>query len=308
MAKLNAEIIDALKAIEDAAIPPLHTLSAVEAREAFLSLRARVGNPTEVRSVNDTTIPASGQDVPVRIYRPDDRNNLPALVWLHGGGWVLGDLDSADLVCRDLCHHSGFVVISVDYRLAPEAVFPAAFDNSLGVTRWVSDNADSLNIDRNRLVVGGDSAGGNLAAAVAVAARDQQIPVAAQLLIYPVIEANFNNASYTENADGYFLTKPMMAWFWDQYIPDKSMRTDIRVAPINADLKNLPPAIVLTVEHDPLRDEGVAFANALKRNGVDVYPIHVSDTIHGYFGMDIECGKSERIDTANMLREFMQSA
>ncbi len=305
MAQLNPEILAALKAIEDAAIPPLHTLSAVEAREAFLALRAKVGNPTEVHSVTDSTIPTSDYDVPVRLYRPNEQNNLPALIWLHGGGWVLGDLDSADLVCRDLCHYSGFVVISVDYRLAPEAIFPAAFDDTFGVTRWVHENADSLDIDQSKLVIGGDSAGGNLAAAAAIAARDQDIPLAAQLLVYPVVDADLNNSSYQDNADGYFLTKPMMAWFWDQYVPDKTQRKDIRVSPIHADLQGLPPAIVLTVEHDPLRDEGIAYGNALTRQGVSVHPIHVSDTIHGYFGMDIECGKSERIDTANLLRDLL---
>ncbi len=306
MAQLNPEILAVLSAIEEAQIPPLHTLSAVEAREAFLKLRAPVAQPTEVSSVTDRTVPVEGSEVAVRIYRPNTHQDLPVLVWLHGGGWVLGDLDSADLVCRDLCHYSGFVVVSVDYRLAPESVFPAAFDDSFAVTKWVHDNASDLGIDPQKIAIGGDSAGGNLAAAVAIAARDQQLPLCAQLLIYPVTEAALDNASYRENADGYFLTKPMMAWFWDQYVPDKTQRTDIRVAPINADLKDLPPAIVLTVEHDPLRDEGIAYANAMVAQGVNVHPIHVSDTIHGYFGMDIECGKSERIDAAHLLRELLQ--
>ena len=306
MAKLNPEIVAALNAIEDAQIPPLHTLSAVEAREAFLKLRAVVANVTEVYSVTDQNIPVSGVEVPVRIYRPSEQQNLPVLVWSHGGGWVLGDLDSADPVCRDLCHHSGFIVVSVDYRFAPEAVFPAAFDDSFGVTQWVHDNAESIGADKQKIAIGGDSAGGNLSAAVAIAARDKNLPICAQLLVYPVIEAALDNASYRENADGYFLTKPMMAWFWDQYVPDRSQRNDIRVAPIKADLKNLPPAIVLTVEHDPLRDEGIAYANALVASGVNVHPIDASDTIHGYFGMDIECGKSERIDTAHRRRELLQ--
>ncbi len=306
MAQLNPEILAVLSAIDEAQIPPLHTLSAAEARQAFLKLRAAVAEPTQISEVTDSTVPVAGREVPVRIYRPNTQPDLPVLVWLHGGGWVLGDLESADLVCRDLCHYSGFVVVSVDYRLAPESVFPAAFDDSYGVTRWVYDNASSLGIDPQKIAIGGDSAGGNLAAAIAIAARDQQLPLCAQLLVYPVIQADLDNASFRENADGYFLTKPMMAWFWDQYVPDKTQRNDIRVAPINANLRGLPPAIVLTVEYDPLRDEGIAYANAMLAQGVNVHPIHVSDTIHGYFGMDIECGKSERIDTAHLLRELLQ--
>lgn len=308
MNQLDPEIVETLRAIEQANIPPLHTLTAPQAREAFLSLRTTIESPTPVHQVSDLQIPSEHGAIPARIYRPTNAHKTPALIWFHGGGWVLGDLDTADLPSRELAHHSGCTVISVDYRLAPEAVFPAAFEDSLAATEWILENADSLDIDHSRIAVGGDSAGANLAACVAIAARDRNLTLAYQLLVYPVVEAVFNTPSYLQNADGYFLTTTMMQWFWDQYMPEDSDRSDIRVAPINADLKGLPPAWVLTAEFDPLRDEGLNYAKALEKAGVEVATLHVPDTIHGFFSMDIKGGAKARTAAGQVLATALVNA
>lgn len=306
MTALNAEIVEVLKDLENANLPPLHKLNAEQARLAFQALRKAVDSPTPVHNVSNREIAYPGGNVPVRIYQPSAAADLPAIVWFHGGGWVLGDLESADLPCRDLAHHSGCTVISVDYRLAPEAPFPAAFDDSFGVTQWVANHSKELNINPQKLAVGGDSAGANLAACVAIAARDKGIQLAYQLLIYPVIEAAFDNQSYRDNAEGYFLTAPMMQWFWDQYVALPSDRDDSRVSPLRAPLAELPAALVLTVEFDPLRDEGIKYARALQAANVNVETVHVADSIHGCFGMDIKSGRDIRVAMAQKLSRALQ--
>ncbi len=301
MIKLDPEAQQALLQMEQANIPPLDTLTAPQARDAFATLRSVVDNPTPVHSISDQIIPANTHSIPIRVYRNNDNSRQPALVWLHGGGWVLGNLDTADLPCRDLAKHSGCTVISVDYRLAPEAPFPAAFDDSLLATEWVIANSASLNIDPSRIAIGGDSAGANLAACAAIAARDKGLSLAQQLLIYPAIDAACDTPSYEENADGYFLTRTMMQWFWDQYMPSPLNRNDIRVAPLNADLTKLPPAWVLTAGFDPLRDDGVNYADSLIAAGVAVEKVHVADTIHGFFAMDLKGGAKARMAAAKAL-------
>jgi len=305
MAALNKEIQQAMAAIEAAGIPPLHTLNAEQARDAFATLRTTVENPTPVHSVENVVVSTPAAEVPVRIYKPSGDSNLPAMVWFHGGGWVLGDLDTADLPCRDLCAHSGSTIISVDYRLAPESIFPAAFNDCLAVTNWAFDNADKLGINENKIAVGGDSAGGNLAACVALEVSGTGKNLKAQMLIYPVIDVDFNNTSYNNNADGYFLTKPMMQWFWDQYVPDESARHDPQVIPLHSNLTGLPPAIVLTVKNDPLCDEGIAYARALEQHGVKVISMSSDDTIHGYFSMDLDCSHATRKEVAEHLQHLM---
>lgn len=308
MNQLDPEIVEALHAIEQANIPALNTLTAPQAREAFLSLRTDIEFPRALHQVSDIQIPSDQGTIPARVYRPTADDQAPALVWFHGGGWVLGNLDTADLPCRDLAHHSGCTVISVDYRLAPEAAFPAPFDDCLTATEWAFNNADTLNIDPSRIAVGGDSAGGNLAACVAIAARDHGYSIAYQLLIYPVIAAVFDTPSYKQNAEGYFLTTTMMQWFWDQYMPADTDRDDIRVAPINANLKGLPPAWVLTAGFDPLRDEGLNYAKVLTEAGIDVATLHVPDTIHGFFSMDITGGAKARETAGQVLAEAIAAA
>ncbi len=240
----------------------------------------------EVGSVEDRTIPANGADIPVRIYRPAGATGtLPVLVWYHGGGWVIGSLDGADFGCRLMTNASGCVVISVDYRLAPESKFPTAADDCYEVTKWVSEHAAELGVDASKLAVGGDSAGGNLAAVVSQMARDAGGPaIAFQALVYPVTHHNYDTVSYTDNAEGYLLTKASMVWFWNHYLRDESDGRHPKASPIlHENLSNLPPAVVITAEYDPLRDEGEAYAKRLKECGVPVQFQRYDGQIHGFY-------------------------
>lgn len=254
-------------------------------------LRARMAlmprpEPVPCRSVEDRAIPAAHGSIPVRIYRPSAEGTLPALVYFHGGGWVIGDLDGSDNNCRLMAEQSGHVVVSVDYRLAPEAKFPAASDDCYTATKWVAENAASLGIDPTRIAVGGDSAGGHLAAVVSLMARDQGGPsVAFQLLIYPVTDYRFDTGSYQANANGYLLSKDMMVAFWDHYLNSPADADNPIASPLRAkDLSNLPPALVITAEFDPLRDEGEAYALRLKEAGNRVELTRYDGMIHGFFG------------------------
>jgi len=255
------------------------------ALRAMMALAPRPeGEP--VAQVEDRTIPANGTDIPVRIYRPDNsREPKPVLVWYHGGGWVIGTLDGADYGCRIMTNAGGFVVISVDYRLAPESKFPIAADDCYEVTKWVAENAAELGVDASRLAVGGDSAGGNLAAVVALLARDAGGPdIKFQALVYPVTDFGFGTPSYTENANGYLLTKDSMVWFWGHYLNNEGDGGHFKASPLRAsDLKGLPPASVITAEYDPLRDEGEAYAAKLKAAGNTVTAKRYDGQIHGFY-------------------------
>ncbi len=226
-----------------------------------------------VASVVDRTIPANGADIPVRIYRPEASTTLkPGLVWFHGGGWVIGTLDSDAFGCRIIANASNCVVVSVDYRLAPESKFPTAADDAFEVTKWIAENGAELGIDASRMAVGGFSAGGNLAAVVSQLARDASGPaIRFQALVNPVTNYDFGTASYSENAEGYGLTKAGMEWFWGHYLKSEANGASTKASPLrHTNFAGLPPAFVITSEFDPLRDEGEAYAEKLRAAGVPV--------------------------------------
>lgn len=268
--------------------PPLSEVPVADAR-AFMRATQPPAEDITVGSVENRGIPGPAGEIPVRIYAPETSEGagpLPVFMNFHGGGWVIGDLDTSDSQCRLLCQGVGCIVVSVDYRMAPEAVFPAAADDCYAATCWVADNARQIGGDPHRIAVGGDSAGGNLAAVVALMARDRSGPaISFQLLVYPVTDADFGTGSYSENADGYLLTRDTMRWFWDHYCPEEQ-RSNAYASPLQADdLSNLPPALVMTAEYDPLRDEGEAYAARLKAAGVETECVRYDGLIHGFFAI-----------------------
>jgi acetyl esterase len=268
-------------------LKPFHEQTVAEARASILALAAAAGPPETVAGVEDGRVPGPAGDIPVRVYTPEGRAPLPVLVFFHGGGWVIGSLESHDGICRLLANRAGCVVVSVDYRLAPEHPYPAAAEDAYAATRWVAEHAATLGGDPQRIAVGGDSAGGNLTAVVALMARDRGGPrLVHQLLVYPVTDAPGGNRSYRENGEGYFLTTTMMEWFWEHYTGGDPSRRDPYLAPLHAtDVRGLPPALVITAEFDPLRDEGEAYAERLRAAGVPVQVTRYPGMIHGFFGM-----------------------
>jgi len=304
---LHPEVVEVMEIFDALGVQDAYKLGAQATRELFGSLKADPQTYPAIHSVTNTE--ATGQNtarIPVRIFRPNDDQNLPVLVWFHGGGWVFGTLDSTEIPGRDLANEAKCVVVGVDYRLAPETPFPGAFDDCLAVTNWVHDNSGTLGIDPTRIAVGGDSAGGNLAACVALACKDGHGPALIhQLLIYPVIDPEMSSESYSENGEGYFLSGDAMSWFWDCYVPEAAYRTDPRVDPRTGDLSGLASAWVFTAGFDPLRDEGRAYADDLEAAGVAVDRMEQSDVIHGTFGMAIQRGAEARsAAAASLARAF----
>jgi acetyl esterase len=271
--------------------PPYHTLSPKEARQLFLETRPfSTPAPPAIGTVRNLAAEGPVGQIPLRLYRPagvSDATPLPVYVYFHGGGWVIGDLESHDVLCRQLTAESGACVIAVDYRLAPEHKFPAAADDAWAATRWIVGHAAELGVDAGRLAVGGDSAGGNLAAVVALMARDAGGPaIALQVLIYPVTDVGRESPSYADFADGYMLTRDSMRWFTAHYLGRKEEANDWRVSPLRApSLAGLPPALILTAGFDPLRDEGAAYATRLREAGVTVDYVSFGGMIHGFVGM-----------------------
>ncbi|MDT7565509.1 MAG: acetyl esterase [Pseudonocardiales bacterium] len=276
-----------LDALAEAGLPATEEMTVPNARAATAGFLALQGEPVEVASVQDRTVPGPAGEIPVRVYTPAGEGPFPVVVYFHGGGWVIGDLDVVDQPCRQLASAAGAIIVSVDYRLAPEHRYPAAFDDSYAATVWVGAHAAEIGGDPARLAVAGDSAGGNLAAAVALAARDRGGPeLAAQLLIYPVTDFNFGTASYQDNREGYVLTKGSMQWFWAHYLGAQDLDKDPYACPLRADsLVGLPPAYVATSEYDPLRDEGEAYARRLEEAGVAVTAKRFDGMLHGFFWM-----------------------
>jgi acetyl esterase len=270
--------------------PPYHQLTPKEARQMFRETRPASTPPApQIGAVRDLL--AEGvQAIPLRVYRPAgvaDSRRLPVLVYFHGGGWVIGDLETHDVLCRQLTAEAGVSVIAVDYRVAPEHKFPAAVDDAWAATRWIAAHAADLGVDADRLAVGGDSAGGNLAAVVALLARDAGGPrIGLQILLYPVTDLASESQSYADLADGYMLTRDSMRWFRAQYLAKEEDAADWRVSPLRApSLAGLPPALVLTAGYDPLRDEGEAYARRLREAGVSVDAVSFGGMIHGFLPM-----------------------
>jgi acetyl esterase len=269
--------------------PAWNTLSPQAARELYLSLRPAGQGPMPdgITVANRKIAGKDGNSVPVRLYRPDRLSpdaKLPALLYAHGGGWVFGNLDSHDVLCAQLAIEAGIAVMAVDYRLAPEARFPAAFDDVVAGLQWLAANGASVGVDPNKLAIGGDSAGGNLAAAVSIWARDNKGPkLRMQLLAYPVTDIVARAESYRLFADGYGLNAATMEWFMDHYAPDKKSRDDWRVSPLKAkSLAGLPPALVVTAGYDPLRDEGRAYAWRLQQEGTVADLVEFGGMLHGF--------------------------
>lgn len=286
---LDKDMSEILAVLSPEGAPDLSETGVDEARRAMGATSGLTADPEPVGSVENRTIPGPGGTLPVRIYRPEDiAGPLPILLFFHGGGWVLCSLDTHDGTARRLCNQAGALVISVDYRLAPEHRFPAAAEDCLAATCWASANAETLGGDPHRVAVSGDSAGGNLAAAVALMARDRGGPeLVHQLLIYPALDARCDAPSMEANAEGYFLTAAAMRWFWGHYLGDDVTRgADPYASPLRADsLADLPPATILTAEFDPLRDEGEAYGKRLAQAAVDCETRRFEGVIHGFFGM-----------------------
>jgi acetyl esterase len=289
---LDPDAAAVFAAFQDAGRPPFETVSPTEARELYLkgSVVTRP-EPPELKSVKPLTIPSPAGPIPARIYTPTSLRKTdglaPCLVFFHGGGWVIGDLDSHDVVCRKLADAGELIVISVDYRLAPEHKYPAAVDDAIAATAWIAGHAAALGIDASRLIVGGDSAGGNLAAVVAIAARDGNGPaIAGQVLIYPATDFAMTHPSHREPETSLLLTHSVIKWFRDHYLNDAADAQDWRASPARATtLAGLPPAYVLTAGADPLRDEGCEYAGRLKEAGVAVTYRHFPGQFHGFFTM-----------------------
>lgn len=300
--------IQAQKVLNDmleAGIPPRELLSPAQAR-MYSRLRPLEPGP-EAAKVEDKLVPGQDGLLTVRFYTPFGVGPFPVLVWLHGGGWVEGDLDKADGTARQLSKRIGCIVASVDYRLAPETKFPGPVEDCYIATQWISRNAQNLNVDPEKIAIGGDSAGGNLAAAVCIMARDRGgFSLIFQLLVYPVTDHNFDTTSYQSCADGYGLTRNSMMWFWAHYLKDKKDAKNSYAAPLQSeDLANLPAALVITAEYDPLCDEGKAYADALKTAGVNTDYNCYQGMIHGFFGMASKLDKAKQAldDAANILKQ-----
>jgi acetyl esterase len=262
--------------------PTLREAGVQEGRQMLQMMAMLDGDPVPVERVEDLDLGG----IPARLYAAGVGDDRPILIWYHGGGWVIGDLETADRTCRKLATGTGAVVVSVDYRLAPEHPYPAAPDDCAAALHWIVDHAGELGGDGSRVAVGGDSAGGNLAAVVALQARDEGLALRFQLLVYPGTDLTMSSRSVQENGEGYLLTADSMEWFIDHYLSGGSDAKDPRVSPLYADdVRGVAPALVITAEFDPLRDEGEAYAERLREADVEVEVRRYDGQIHGFFGL-----------------------
>lgn len=305
-----AQIIETL----NAGFPPVHTMTGEEARAAIRSRFTPAAHPEPVDDVRDRTIAGPDGPLQIRVYRPSaaNANPIPTLVYAHGGGWVFCDLDSHDNLCRDFANHIPAVVVSVHYRRAPdEGQWPAAAEDVYGAISWAADHIAELGGDPARLLVGGDSAGGNLAAVTALMARERGGPqLAAQLLLYPVIAADFNRPSHQQFGRGYYNPLSALQWYWDQYVPRATDRTNPYASPLHAaDLSGLPPTVTVVAGHDPLRDEGQAYAAELNRAGVATVVRYFEGGVHGFMTMPtLDICKRARAQACADLTELLGSS
>ena len=301
-----------MKAILDQAAAsgaqPFHTMTPAAAREAIAAMLEPFNvNPEKVAKSERRSIPGPGGQIPVQLYTPEGKAPFPILVYFHGGGWVVGALESWDSFCRSLCKASGCVVMSVDYRLAPEHKFPAGPEDCYAATKWAAENAASIGGDPARVAVGGDSAGGNLAAVVALMARDRSGPkLAFQLLIYPATDARLDTPSQQQFLeDGYILSKKDMVWFWGHYLNSDKDEENPYASPAEAgSLRGLPPALVVTAGFDPLRDEGETYAARLQEAGVKAECIRYEGVTHGFvlMGAMLDEGRKSIADMGAALK------
>jgi acetyl esterase len=280
---------------------PFEELSPTDARALYSA--GQVPSTEVVHEIRDVL----AGSIPCRLYRPSAKTDLGLLVFFHGGGWVIGDLNSHDGVCRSIANKSGHAVLSVDYRLAPEHKFPAAFEDCVAAVKWAHENADALGIDNSRMAVGGDSAGGNLAAAVALA---EVVPLKFQMLIYPAVDMRMESPSISENANAPILTKSVMSWFVAHYMGSDADRANINASPMLASdeqLKNMPPAIVITAQFDPLRDEGEAYGKRLVENGVSATITRYNGAFHGFFNMItiLDDAQSAHAQASTLLKKYL---
>ena len=296
---LHPQLAALLERAASSPLPPYHDVPPAVARRLYRDTRGPLTpDPPPVESSQLLLVPGKGGPVPVRAYRPKGAPKdevLPALIYIHGGGWVIGDLDTHDVVCRTLANGARCAVFSVEYRKAPEAPFPAAVDDCFSALQFISQNSGKLNVNASKVAVGGDSAGGNLAAAICLVARDAGgPPISFQLLIYPATDHRLSHPSIDSNGEGYLLTKKVMIYFRGHYLPREADWLDWRASPLLAQSHaGLPPAFVMTAGFDPLRDEGRAYSEKLKRAGVPSEYREYSDMVHGFITM------GRVLDTAN---------
>ncbi len=276
-----------LDQMKEAGVPPIEAMSVAEARVAAWTYIGLQGEPEEVAAVTNRFIPGPTADLSIRIYHPTGQGPFPALVFFHGSGWVIANLDVTDAPARALANRTGCVIVAVNYQKAPEHKFPVPFDDCYAATAWVAEHTEELGVDPARIGVAGDSAGGNLAAAVALKARDAGGPALAyQLLIYPATNYDLDTPSCLANAEGYLLQRESMRWFWNHYLADARDAENPLACPLRAaDLSGLPLAFVVTAEFDPLRDDGDRYAEALRAAGVAVTHHRYDGMIHGFFWM-----------------------
>jgi acetyl esterase len=294
-------------------VAPLYTLSLPEARQADLAaIQADAGEPEPVYRIVDRTMPAPGGRLPLRIYRPRRRGPLPALVYFFGGGWTLGSIETSDGICRSLANAAGCVVVTPGYRLAPEAKFPAAVEDCYAAVQWVASRAARLGVDGSRLAVGGDSAGGNLAAAVTLLTRERGGAVlVGQVLVYPNTDLLADDASMRDSTDPFMFNRHSVAWYRQHYLTRPADGRDPLASPLRAkDHHGLPPALVITAEFDPLRDQGERYARKLARAGVPVELTRYDGMAHGFFAMagTLDSGKQALAQAADRLRTWFTPA